>query len=420
MNWKLATCLLVLTIAAPVWAQTSESRQLVATPELPTLTTAKVLDGMLYDYRTLHLPLSQIDQQVRQHGRLRLHLSNRQVELQLELNDLRAEDYRLVVARKGGFEELDPPAVSTYRGHVVGAPTSTVRLTIRPDHFSGYIFTTDSRLFIDPVSLYDRQAASSLVVVYRDEDARSSVDVRCGTQRIHQQARDLAGLPTDPVSLPPNKAQTSTLRLATDADGEFVELYSSSVFAAAAAIRSIVNQVDGIYERDMGINVQLVFQLLWYNKNIDPYPTTTNSSTRLGDVRNYWNNSLGWVNRHTVHLFSGVQFGQASGLSDQVSVCGGTNYSLHTAKTTQGGLFSSRNRKRLVAHEIAHNLGARHISDHDCQVGQGPIMCSNTINQPQGCDGFEGVSIDSMNATCLNIQNCDDSGLLGQCFCEGV
>ena len=71
-------------------------------------------------------------------------------------------------------------------------------------------------------------------------------------------------------------------------DRQFVERFRREAQAAAnQEILSVVNQVDGVYQAETGLSLQVVYQGTYAGS--DPYSSTLNASSLLGELRNYWN-----------------------------------------------------------------------------------------------------------------------------------
>ena len=154
--------------------------------------------------------------------------------------------------------------------------------------------------------------------------------------------------------------------LATEADFEYFTFFGSAT-AANNEIISIMNQVEGIYNSQFGLQFTLVFQNVWATAS-DPY-TTTDSSPALDQFTDYWNSNHGSVSRDLAHMWTGKSFdGGTIGIAWQPGL---------DCPFAQNGygmserLSSSPAKFILTAHEIGHNFNAQHVSTQP--------NCANTI-----------------------------------------
>jgi len=161
------------------------------------------------------------------------------------------------------------------------------------------------------------------------------------------------------------------LRVATEADNEYVVSKGGSA-AASQAILSILNQVEGIYEVELGLTVRVVYQSAWSTSN-DPY-SSTNASALLGELANFWNANRGSVARDVVHLWTGKQLENATiGTAYLEALCrftGGGRAAYGLSKGIAGAQQTA-----ITAHELGHNLGATHPNQQVPPVTE----CNNTV-----------------------------------------
>jgi hypothetical protein len=154
------------------------------------------------------------------------------------------------------------------------------------------------------------------------------------------------------------------VELATEADFEYTNALGGSA-AANNDILSIMNQVQAIYERDIGLTFKVVFQHTWDTPN-DPY-SATDVGSAVKEFQAYWNTNFSGTARDLAHLWTGRTFGGINGVAYQGVVC--------SSPTAAYGLSDLETiapfRVGIPAHELGHNFGATHC---DGQAG-----CDNTI-----------------------------------------
>jgi hypothetical protein len=153
--------------------------------------------------------------------------------------------------------------------------------------------------------------------------------------------------------LPPTSGagELRTLEIAVTADVEFFETYGAD---SLAEIESILNVVDGIFQSEVNLAVEIVNAEIWQTEP-DPF-TSAASGTLLQELRNYWNGNNQAVDRDATHLFTGKTLeGSTIGIAYVGVVC-----STSVAYGLSEDLSSSSLMPILVAHELGHNLGAEH------------------------------------------------------------
>ncbi len=342
----------------------------------------RALQPVLSGYEVIRMKPSDIETQARQSSEpLELNLSGVRYYFELVPRDLRSPRYRAEVTGEDGVRrQLPPPPVTTYKGTaVVGQEVVQARFTITNNRFEGVVFTPGDWHYIEPLRNYLPSAEAAELVVYRYSDIKPGQEWRCGVSRRLQEGRDR--LEARAVST--DTTTTYTVEVATEADYEYVQYWGSAP-AANREIRSILNQVEGIYETELKLKLEIVYQHAW-TRSSDPY-SGTDGDKLLDQFREYWNDNFYaegydlahlWIDRDT--LTSKDEDGEEldiGGLAWTGVVCrqyrdGSASYGL--SKRTSYSLI------KLIApaHEIGHNLGAVHPDEEEPPVAS----CAGTIMQ---------------------------------------
>jgi hypothetical protein len=404
----IASVLLALC-GSPVQATAGQSADgafeaFAPTPVEPNPVTRAILDSYFFDYDVVELPVAAVEHRLSATGRVGLILRGELHELELDRVDLFTPDYRGFLITDVGPVEIERPDPATYQGTLADSPDALVALTVTPGFFTVSIRREDSQLFVDPLRDFVPGGARQTVVVYTDSDVRPETLGDCGTE-------GRPGLATRRGSLLGasglvDRAHTTLRRLdvATDADGEYFASYGSP--GTFNRIAAIVNDADVAYQRDVNLDLNISFQQAWSNASTDPY-VSTNSSIVLQELRNWWNTNRSGTNRDAAHLFSGKNFdGSVIGRAYLDAVCANPSLA-YGINQDYGGSFV---RAELFAHELGHNLSARHDDQIPCSGvscnGFGPIMCS--FIQSSGSFTFSSCSQDAIdtfthnNGGCLN------------------
>jgi hypothetical protein len=218
--------------------------------------------------------------------------------------------------------------------------------------------------------LYDAVdgADTALVVVSRADDAKPNHEWTCGVDdRGIGQAEADGGTSGARAFL--------VCETATDADFEFFGKNGSSEANTIADIDAVMARISAVYEGQCNVTFLIPHYQIW-TTSADPY-TSTDSGTRLSQVRNWWQANMGAVHRDLCHAFTGVNIdGSVIGIAWLSAVCTTNGYGLVQSRYT----IAMNSRGALSAHEIGHNFSANHCDGSgDCH-----IMCSAL----GGCDGL--------------------------------
>jgi hypothetical protein len=327
--------------------------------------SAKVSEDLSRSFRTFNVSrlATQSTESINSNSRrLSIDVNGEQLELEVVPNDLRAPNYRAEDTGPVGSRQIESPAVTTYKGSVVGRSGSEVRLTIDGPRIEGFFNVGTDRFFIEPASKYSKSASEYESVVYKAEDSLVDNSFACEADiptRI-KAGDQMAGLESV-GSLEVQKR----LDVATEADLEYVNTLGSAT-AANSEILSILNMVEGTYSTELNLRIRVTFQHTW--TTADPY-AASNTSGILTNFQTYWNTNYSAVQypRSTAHLFTAKSNALSQGIAYVGVVClsAGASYGL-------SGYISWAPGKYLVpAHEIGHNLGGQHVDAAQ--------SCANTL-----------------------------------------
>jgi hypothetical protein len=167
------------------------------------------------------------------------------------------------------------------------------------------------------------------------------------------------------------------VEMATEADFEYTNALGGSA-AANNNILGIMNSIQAIYERDIGLTFTVVFQHTWTTP--DPFTTAGDefpAKDLLDSFTDYWNRNFTNIARDDAHLWTGKNLGGPKGLAWQGVVCLDPAHSYGLSDLETNALF----KVGIPAHEIAHNLGATHADSSTGHPECDNSIMGTTINQ---------------------------------------
>jgi len=350
------------------------------------------LERKFLQHQTLQLDTRTLSQQVRDTGRLSLATSDLSFDLELVPHDLRAPGYRAEEFGAGGIaRQIDTGPVRTFKGRARGSEGALqlpqlgeARFTVDENRIEGLIITPSEHYFVEPAAKYSKEASATDYVIYSESDVVTPSNGECGvtlSEQVNQKAASL-DIPSTEQSLEASvTAPLQELRIATEADSEYVKSKGGSL-TAVQEILSIVNQVEGLYEIELGLTFRVVYQSAW-STVADPYDAT-NASEALGELAKLWNSERGSVARDVVHMWTGRQLDNATiGIAFLEALCRvgvGSRAAYGISKGVAGAQQIA-----ITAHEIGHNLGATHPNQQTPPIAEcdNTVMSSTVSNTPR-------------------------------------
>ncbi|MFM9957072.1 MAG: reprolysin-like metallopeptidase [Phycisphaerales bacterium] len=255
------------------------------------------------------------------------------------------------------------PEIKTYTGVGIDEDASTVRLDMTPHGFRAMVLAPSGSVFIDPWTKFDVTQYSSYYK--RDYMGREAwlceADTLPENMEYERRMAERFGLSRDSQreEQPGNEraaAGLRTYRLANAATGEYTAFFGGTVPAGQAAIVTAVNRVTGVYERELGVRLQLVANnssIVYTNSATDPY-TNGNGGTMLGQNQTNCDTVIGSANYDIGHVFSTG----GGGVATLNAVCSATNKA--RGVTGSGAPTGDAFWIDYVAHEMGHQFGGSH------------------------------------------------------------
>lgn len=283
------------------------------------------------------------------------------------------------------------PGIASYMGQGIDDPGSIIRFDLSPRGFHGMILSPDRpTVYIDPVKRNDRH----YIVFSRGETINYRKLFSCLTQQPAPSPRRQATSSRTALR-GADDGQLRTYRLALAASGEYAGYFLDGTETSdaqrkakvLAAMNTLLTRINGIYERDFGIRLQLVAgndTLIFLNAATDPWTNEYNSQTQQTI-----DGLIGSANYDVGHLLHRGTNNGAAGCVGCVCVNGskGRGYTAHT--TPEGDPFIVD----YVSHEIGHQFGATHTFTY-YNEGTGSNIEPGSGSTIMGYAGISGPETD--------------------------
>lgn len=262
------------------------------------------------------------------------------------------------------------PEIKTFVGREIEEPRRTAHLDWSPSGFHGQILSSQEAIYIDPYAEGDAYFS------YRAADAPRSVGFRCLTGE-----GDVVKNPVTTETVVDPGGILRTYRLAVAVTGEYTAFFGGTATNAIAAVVTTINRVNGIYEKELGVRLQLVSnndQLIYTNAATDPYSINDASYTLIEENQTNLDSTIGNSNYDIGHVFHTGEYG----LTYLRSVC--------RVDRKGQGCIGSHNPVGdpyyvgFVAHEMGHQFGASHTFNSTNGFCNGPRIPSTAYEPGSG------------------------------------
>lgn len=212
-----------------------------------------------------------------------------------------------------------------------------------------------------------------------------------------------------------NFTQKRIYRMAVVATGEFTLANGGTVASAKAAITASVNGISDIYERQFGIEFNLVSSVAFPDPNTDPFipdnsggqGRTIQAGTQIPLAFPGANNTYDIAHVVHTHNDDGSDGWSNGGLALLESVCdNGVNNGALNKASGWSGSFSNNDFGwlSLFAHEVGHQFAMTHTFN-----GTGE-SCTDNISLTTAVEIGSGTTIMSYNGSCQANNNVQSNG----------
>jgi len=286
------------------------------------------------------------------------------------------------------------PGIRTYTGRGIDDPTAVLKCDLTPWGFHAMIRSAlNNTVFIDPAV----HGNTEYYVVYHKKDylpKKSNAHWSCEVES-PEGAQEIKLLTPAQFAEYQGDTRLRRYRLALACTGEYASFHGGTVPLVLAAMNTTMSRVNGVYERDFAVTMQIVANndlLVFLNPSTDPY-SNGNGSAMLNQNQTTCNNVIGAANYDIGHVFS-TGGGGIAGLS---VVCGNGKA---RGVTGQGSPVGDPFDIDYVAHEIGHQFGGNHTYGN----------CGSNVNNPAAVEPGSGTTIMAYAGICGGQNVAPNSG----------
>ena len=323
-NRKKPSCWLPILILSGLGISVAPNQVLPRTTEV-----SKALSPLLSSYEVIRLEPGEIERQVRTTGELRLRFDGEDFYFNLEPHDLRAPGYRAEATGSGGVRrELPPRPVHTFKGVLAGREDTRGRFNLTDGGVEGVVYAPEGWVYVEPLRNHLPGASPGDLVVYGHEDLKPVEGFQCGVSLPERLQRGVEQVAAQTEVVPPTNYVAD---VATEADYEYVQA-AGGVVEANREIEGILNQVEGVFQKELLVQLRLSFQHAW-DMEEDPYTGATGERLLI-ELSSYWTEHFETEQDYDlVHLWTGKQDLGAAGNAAGRICYPGENYWAHSVST---------------------------------------------------------------------------------------
>ena len=370
----------------PLWLETVHA----------TADTA-MLDAPLHDYRVLSLNLPGLRANLDTAPDERSGAPAALLDLPMPDGSMqRFEAYRTQVMAPELARRY--PQIRSFVARAVGYPEIEARLDDSPHGFSAMIRAADGVILVQPVALGE---GTRYLSFRRDALGAAADPFRCLLDNQSLPPVNRAAVSPSPQTI--TGVNVRTYRLAQATTAEYTQTFGGTVADGMAAIVQAINRVNGIYLTEFAVQFQLVNNndlLVYTNPASEPY-TNSDGNAMLVQNQNNIDSVIGSANYDFGHVFSTG----GGGIAFVGVVCNASLKAQGVTGTAQptGDAFWVD----YVAHEMGHQMGARHsfnTTDGDNTTNR---YCGGTNRYaPQAYEPGSGSTIMAYAGNCApsNLQ----------------
>jgi len=249
------------------------------------------------------------------------------------------------------------PEIKTYAGWGIDDPAASLRFDLTPKGFHAMVLSPQGTVYIDPYTNETRTVYQS----YYTKDYAANQEWRCHADEGFLGTSDYRPGEDAPARALIGDCQLRQYRIAIATSGEYAAFHGGTVPLVLAEINTALNRVNGIYERELAVRMNLIADnddIIYLDAMSDPY-TNDNASDLLDENQSNLDSEIGDGNYDIGHVFTTG----GGGLASLGVVC--QSGSKARGETGLGSPVGDPYYVDYVSHEIGHQFGANHTFNGD-------------------------------------------------------
>jgi len=296
------------------------------------------------------------------------------------------------------------PEIRAYVGKSISDPGTIINFSVSPKGIETMTLRADgSTEFIEPYT----KDNTSYVLFDSKTRATGKLPFNCSTKDAAVANQILEENATHARA---SNQSYKTMRLALSCTAEYTTFHGGTVVAALAAMNATMTRVNGVFEKDMALHLNIIAQstgVIYTNASTDPYSTPSigmadeNEGTLLNwniQLQNTLTTNIGNANYDIGHLFGASGGGGNAGcigcvcvddtLDNNLDENKGSGYTSPSNGIPRGDTFDID----FVIHEMGHQLGANHTFSYRVEgnaVNVEPGSGSTIMGYAGVTDGFD-------------------------------
>ncbi|TAG78385.1 MAG: hypothetical protein EAZ24_06750, partial [Burkholderiales bacterium] len=194
------------------------------------------------------------------------------------------------------------PQIKTYLAQSISDPGVTARLDTTTLGFRAQFLSSKGTIYIEPLARGD---LSRYIAFNKKDDTAERPPMRCNvTGEVFKSTPE--GLRKNAIEPLATGANLRTYRLAVATTGEYAAQFGGTKADALSGIVTTMNRVNGIFEREAAVRMQLVANndlVIFTNGATDPYDNN-DSRAMLGQNQTTLTSIIGGANYDIGHVFT--------------------------------------------------------------------------------------------------------------------
>jgi len=320
----------------------------------------------------------------------------------IELPDGNGKLQRFRILETSNFEPALAdkfPMIKSYTGYGVDDPTAMAKIDIGTNGLHVVVFSgKTSTLYIDPYT----KDGGSYMVYQRNDLSELDREFMCDVDSSNLKNQEFSNM--DMRNADDGLLRTFRIAIATTGEYSIFHLNQQGVSSGASdavkkaavlsAMNTTMNRVNGVYERDLGVHMNIVANndlIIFLDPATDGL-SNSNASSLINQSQSVCDSQIGSANYDVGHTFSTG----GGGLAGLGVVC--VNGQKGRGITGLGSPINDPYDIDYVAHELGHQFGANHTQNNSCQRN------SSTAVEPGSASTIMGYA----GICAPNVQNNSD------------